>query len=144
MYGDSRSADSFCRGSRTKPIFLLQKILHNNKLEFVLGSFKQHFLNGDYSAVFQMEDKDTKMRYNAGLRIFKIKKQINGKEEDVWRHIYEGPLRENGQINGKTHLEADVIDEEIIEYYPDTNNVKDCNIRREIYRKEGTPDWFLS
>jgi hypothetical protein len=132
MYEDSRTADSFCRGSRTKPIFLLQKILHNNKLEFIIGSFKQYFLNGNYSAVFQVEDNETKRRYNADLKIFKIKKKVNSVEEDVWRHVYEGPLRENGQVNEKVHLEADVIDEEIIEYYADTNNVKNCKIRREF------------
>jgi hypothetical protein len=57
--------------------FLLQKILYYNKLEFIIGSFKQYFLNGNYSAVFQVEDNETKRRYNADLKIFKIKKKVN-------------------------------------------------------------------
>ena len=82
-------------------------------------------------------------RYPANILISKEKAQTkSGREEDVWRHVYVGPMRVLDDVVAVTEKNADVIDGTELGGCFSSGRMRMVS-RREVYRKEGTLDWFL-
>jgi hypothetical protein len=142
MYEDIRIIEEFIKESKLKPFDIIRQVAKNNFFDFVFGSLQENYLsNREYHAEFQFKSQGK--IYDAFLKIIKTKGKTRLEQEDVWRYKYVGPVKINGKIRNERGLEADLIEETCVGGCFSSGGGKVIQKRREIYRKEGTPDWFL-
>jgi hypothetical protein len=142
MYEDIRTIEEFIKEAKLKPFDIIRQVAKNNFFDFIHGSLQENCLSDrEYHADFQFKSKGK--IYDAFLKIIKTKGKTRLEQEDVWRYKYIGPEKTNGKIIKESCLKADLIEEICVGGCFSSGGGKGMTKRREIYRSEGTPEWFL-
>ncbi len=141
MINDKRTIGEFLEKTTLKPAKIIRQIAEHYNFDVAWKSLKEETDSGTrYSADFDLMANGK--RYPARLIISKEKAQTKIGEEDVWKHVYVGPMRVLDGIVRVIEKNANVIDG--LELGGCFASGGMCMThRREVYRQEGTPDWFL-
>lgn len=141
MINDKRTIGEFLKRATLKPAKIIKQIASRYDFNVDWKSLREETEEGiKYSADFNF--KANGEIYPARIIISKEKAQTRIGEEDVWKHVYFGPMRVPDGVVAISEKNADVIDG--LELGGCFASGRMCMThRREVYRKEGTPDWFL-